>query len=119
MRWLRRLGRVVTVLFTLGGVVASAGALTWRQRHHAERQSAPRSAPEPAEPATVADIQPEEIHVEGVEIHIPAPSVWPVILAFGLMLVFFGVVTNLGFAIVGGVLLIWAVGGWLKELHRG
>lgn len=118
MRWLHRLGRLVSMLTTLIGLVIHAGVQTLRQR----RQSAPQPAPSHAaapESATVADIQPEEVHVQGVEIHMPAPSVWPVILAFGIMLLMFGAVTSLGFTIVGAILVAWALGGWLKELYRG
>ncbi len=53
---------------------------------------------------------------EGV--HLPAPSIWPVVLAAGITLLLFGVVTSLAFSVAGALLAIVALAGWIGELRR-
>ena len=53
-----------------------------------------------------------------VAIHLPRPSVWPATAALGVTLALFGVVGGSGFGVAGGVLLLWAIGGWIGELRH-
>jgi len=54
------------------------------------------------------------------EPHLPESSIWPVVLAGGLSLVLFGVVTSLSFSVVGVVLIVAALKGWMGDLlHAG
>lgn len=53
-------------------------------------------------------------HVE--TIHLPAPTAWPIIMAFGATLVFAGMVTNVGISILGGVLALAGVVGWFRQV---
>jgi hypothetical protein len=43
---------------------------------------------------------------------VPAPTAWPFIVAFGLTLIFAGLVTNAVVSIVGAVILLRAAAGW-------
>ena len=57
-------------------------------------------------------------HAAGDEIHLPAPSVWPFVFAGGLTLALFGILTSLGFTVVGVVITAVALGGWIGELRH-
>jgi len=52
---------------------------------------------------------------EKPEIHLPAPSFWPIVLAFGMALIAIGVVSTVIVSIVGGVVLLVAIAGWTLE----
>jgi hypothetical protein len=58
------------------------------------------------------------------EIQLPAPTSWPIVLAFGITLVFAGMVTSGVISILGGFLTLAAVVGWFRdvlphEAHEG
>jgi hypothetical protein len=50
------------------------------------------------------------------KIEVPAPTAWPVVLAFGLTLVFAGMVTAASVSILGAVLTIAGAIGWFREV---
>jgi hypothetical protein len=52
------------------------------------------------------------------EVELPVPSQWPAILALGVMLLMFGVVTSYVFSAVGAVLMVWSIAGWVEELRH-
>lgn len=52
----------------------------------------------------------------GAAIHLPAPTAWPIVLAFGITLVFAGVVTNAIISILGGVLALSGCVGWFRQV---
>lgn len=52
---------------------------------------------------------------ENHEVHLPAPSYWPIVLAFGLALIAAGVVSTIIVSIVGIVVLLVAITGWTLE----
>ncbi len=52
----------------------------------------------------------------GETIHLPAPTAWPIVLAFGFALVLAGVVTSGIISILGGVLAIAGCVGWFREV---
>ena len=52
---------------------------------------------------------------EKPEIHLPAPSFWPIVLAFGLALIAVGVVSTIFVSIAGVVVLLVAIAGWTLE----
>jgi len=52
---------------------------------------------------------------EQPEIHLPSPSYWPIILAFGLALIAIGVVSSIVVSIVGVVVLLVSIAGWALE----
>jgi cytochrome c oxidase subunit 1 len=47
--------------------------------------------------------------------HLPAHSYWPIVLAFALPVIAYGLIFNLGLAFVGGAILLTAVYGWGLE----
>jgi hypothetical protein len=49
-------------------------------------------------------------------IRLPAPTAWPVVLAFGVTLLFAGLVTSQSVTVVGGVLAALAAVGWFREV---
>src|SRR6202140_3347045 len=49
-------------------------------------------------------------------IEIPAPTAWPIVLAFGLALVFAGLVTSASVGILGAILAIAGCVGWFREV---
>ncbi len=55
---------------------------------------------------------PEPVHDE---IEMPAPSFWPIVLAFGLLLMAAGVIFSLIISAVGVIILLVALVGWTLE----
>jgi hypothetical protein len=49
-------------------------------------------------------------------LQIPAPTAWPVVLAFGITLVFAGLVTSASMSLLGAVLLITGAMGWFRNV---
>jgi cytochrome c oxidase subunit 1 len=49
------------------------------------------------------------------DVHMPAPSYWPIVIAVGLMLVGYGIIFKLGLCAVGGVLIFVGAFGWALE----
>jgi cytochrome c oxidase subunit 1 len=49
------------------------------------------------------------------DVHMPSPSYWPIVAAFGLVMVGYGMIFQLGLAALGGVILAIGVYGWALE----
>lgn len=47
---------------------------------------------------------------------LPAPTAWPIILAFGMTLLFAGLVTNASLSILGAILAVTACVGWFRDV---
>jgi hypothetical protein len=63
----------------------------------------------PAEPTEQGRHAPSEIET-------PASTAWPLVLAFGLTLVFAGLLTNISVSVLGAVLAIAGCVGWFREV---
>jgi len=50
------------------------------------------------------------------EIEVPAPTVWPFVLAFGFTLVFAGLLTSVSVSVLGAVLAVAGCVGWFGEV---
>jgi hypothetical protein len=50
------------------------------------------------------------------EIEAPAPTAWPIVLAFGFTLVFAGLLTSASVSILGAVLAVAGCVGWFREV---
>ena len=50
------------------------------------------------------------------ELQLPAPTVWPMVLALGIALLFTSMVTNAAVGILGLVLLLMGAAGWFREV---
>jgi hypothetical protein len=53
-------------------------------------------------------------HAESI--HLPAPTAWPIIMAFGVMLGFAGMVTNFGITLLGIALALAGAIGWFRQV---
>jgi hypothetical protein len=49
-------------------------------------------------------------------VELPAPTAWPMVFAFGIALIFAGLITNMAVAVVGFFLFVRAAVGWWKEV---
>ncbi|HZD44980.1 MAG TPA: hypothetical protein VE109_02785 [Acidobacteriaceae bacterium] len=63
----------------------------------------------------------DSIHLEaepaqGEAILLPAPTAWPIILAFGCTLAAAGMVTDVGISILGGVFMFAGCVGWFRQV---
>lgn len=54
----------------------------------------------------------------GEEVHLPGPSILPVLTALGITLALVGVTTYIELTIVGGILAIVCAVRWIKETRR-
>jgi len=52
---------------------------------------------------------------EQPEDHLPSPSIWPIVLALGLMLIAAGVVSNILISLGGVLVMLGAIAGWTLE----
>ena len=50
------------------------------------------------------------------EIEVPAPTAWPLVLAFGLTLLFAGLLTSASVSVLGAVLTVAGCAGWFREV---
>jgi hypothetical protein len=49
-------------------------------------------------------------------VSLPAPTAWPVVLAFGVTLLFAGLVTSASVSILGAILFVSGCAGWFREV---
>jgi hypothetical protein len=54
----------------------------------------------------------------GEEIHLPGPSVLPVLTALGITLALVGITTFIEFTVIGLLLTIFCVVRWIKDTRR-
>ncbi len=59
-----------------------------------------------------------EIPPVGEEIHLPGPSILPLLTAVGITLALIGVTTFIEFTIVGVILTVWCIVRWIKDTRR-
>jgi hypothetical protein len=59
-----------------------------------------------------------EVPPVGEEIHLPGPTILPVLTAVGLTLVLVGITTFIELTIAGGLLTIGCVVRWIKDTGR-
>jgi hypothetical protein len=52
------------------------------------------------------------------EEHLPGPSFWPVLLAVGVAMSLIGVITKVVVVVIGLVILVVALGGWIRDARR-
>jgi hypothetical protein len=49
-------------------------------------------------------------------VELPAPTAWPIVLAFGTTLLFAGLVTSASVSVLGAVLVIAGAVGWFRNV---
>jgi hypothetical protein len=59
-----------------------------------------------------------EIPPAGEEIHLPGPSMMPILTAVGITLALVGVTTFIELTIVGVILTVYCVARWIKETRH-
>ncbi|CAN5628462.1 cytochrome c oxidase subunit I [soil metagenome] len=52
---------------------------------------------------------------DATDVHLPSPSYWPLVLAFGLPWVAYGLIYNLWFCVLGAILIVSGIYGWVME----
>jgi hypothetical protein len=59
-----------------------------------------------------------EIPPVGEEVHLPGPSLLPLLTAVGITLALVGVTTMIELTVVGVILTVWSVARWIKDTRR-
>jgi hypothetical protein len=59
-----------------------------------------------------------EIPPVGEEVHLPGPSLLPLLTAVGITLALVGITTMIELTVVGVILTVWAVARWIKDTRR-
>jgi hypothetical protein len=59
-----------------------------------------------------------EVPPVGEEIHLPGPTVLPVLTAVGITLVLIGLTTFIELTVIGALLTIGCVVAWIKDTRR-
>jgi hypothetical protein len=62
----------------------------------------------------MSPLEPEAPPV-GEEIHLPGPSILPVLTALGITLALVGITTFIEFTVIGAVLTIVCIARWIKD----
>jgi hypothetical protein len=59
-----------------------------------------------------------EIPPVGEEIHLPGPSILPLLTAVGITLALVGITTFIEFTVVGVIMTVWCVARWIKDTRE-
>jgi hypothetical protein len=59
-----------------------------------------------------------EVPSVGEEIHLPGPSILPLLTAVGITLALVGITTFIEFTVVGVILTVWCVARWIKDTRE-
>lgn len=62
------------------------------------------------------DFDPSDPHAHSNGVDLPTPTPWPIITAFGITLIFFGLVTDYWVSAAGFVLALWGTIGWFTDV---
>lgn len=62
------------------------------------------------------DLQTETRESASTAIDVPAPTAWPIVLAFGVALLFAGLVTSTSVSILGAILAVSGCVGWFRDV---
>jgi hypothetical protein len=60
--------------------------------------------------------EPDRTKAPAAVVILPSPTAWPIVLAFGITLMFAGLVTSAPIGIVGAVLAVTAGAGWFRDV---
>jgi hypothetical protein len=63
-----------------------------------------------------AESRPHATDPSRATVHLPAPTAWPVTLAFGVTLLLGGLVTNSALSILGAILFVCGCVGWFQDV---
>src|ERR1700704_2144253 len=62
------------------------------------------------------DLRAEEPTATPLTVTLPAPTAWPIILAFGITLIFAGLLTSASVSILGAIFFVTACVGWFRDV---
>jgi hypothetical protein len=118
MRRLRQLGHFASMAVRVLKEIARAGKRTRRPPVRRAPEDAPQAHATAPVGAMTQQPKVENRTAEDLGIHLPGPSIWPIVLALGITLILFGVVTDLLFSALGGLIIVGSLGGWIGELRH-
>jgi len=49
-------------------------------------------------------------------VDLPEPTLWPIALAFGILFLFWGFISSLGLSILGALVMVVSIAGWISDL---
>ncbi|MEO6627638.1 MAG: cytochrome c oxidase subunit I [Aquihabitans sp.] len=52
---------------------------------------------------------------DATDVHLPSPSYWPIVMAFGMPFIAWGLIFNMWLCVLGGICVVAAIYGWLME----
>jgi cytochrome c oxidase subunit 1 len=52
---------------------------------------------------------------DATDVHLPSPSYWPLVLAFGLPWITWGLIYSLWYCVLGGIAVVAGIYGWVME----
>ncbi len=64
----------------------------------------------------IVDLSPREGEPSMSTVDLPAPTAWPIVLAFGFTLLFAGLVTSISVSLLGAILAIAGCVGWFRDV---
>jgi hypothetical protein len=64
----------------------------------------------------IVDLSAQEVEPLSGSVELPASTAWPIVLAFGLTLVFAGLVTSAAVSVLGALLAIAGCVGWFRDV---
>lgn len=50
--------------------------------------------------------------------NLPKPTYWPFLTALGIVILLWGILTNIVVSAIGFLLMVISLGGWLSDLYR-
>jgi hypothetical protein len=59
-----------------------------------------------------------EVPAAGEEIHLPGPSIQPVLLAFGITIAIVGITTSVFLVVAGVILTVCVIVVWVRDTRR-
>lgn len=68
------------------------------------------------ETAAIVPTPPDEEHA--VDVHMPSPSIWPIVSAFGVTMISFGFLAGIAYGIFGVIVLIVSLWGWIGVMRH-
>jgi hypothetical protein len=64
----------------------------------------------------LVELSPREVEPRMSTVELPAPTAWPIVLAFGFALLFAGLVTSISVSLLGAILAIAGCVGWFRDV---
>src|ERR1700686_5765120 len=64
----------------------------------------------------IGQLSPREAEPLMRTVDLPAPTAWPIVLAFGFTLLFAGLVTSISVSLLGAILAIAGSVGWFRDV---